>query len=67
MNNLPKNFKKIQCPRCEKRIFDVAGRPNKKFWIKLKCRNCGYVFLSGKYIQKTLDNHNKVSKIKTNN
>jgi|GEM_PF-3149812 len=53
-----KNKKEIElpCPRCGKRICDCKGFPElTDFEIELKCRSCGYVWLSTQYMRKTID------------
>lgn len=33
-------MKKMKCPNCEKRVFDISKLPNERIEIELKCPNC---------------------------
>lgn len=38
--NSNNRMKKMRCPKCEKRAFDISLLPKEKVEIELKCPNC---------------------------
>ncbi len=34
-------MKKMKCPNCDRRAFDISKLPSEKVEVKLKCPQCG--------------------------
>lgn len=55
---------RIPCPLCGRRVFDWQGDPPAdKFSEEVKCRRCGFVWVTSEHIRQHLTKNGSIARI----